>query len=191
MASTSDGRADPPTLFTVGHSNRSLEGFLDVLRAHRVAWIADVRSAPWSRRHPWFGRDVLEAALAGEGIGYRHLPELGGMRTEIPGSPHCGLPSGGFRGYADHMGSAEFERGVAALLDLAAGARTAALCAEADPSRCHRGLLADALTARSVAVVHLLDASSVRPHALHPAAVVEQGRVAYPGRPDLFDTPRA
>jgi len=189
MASTSGAKAERFELFTVGHSNRSIAAFLELLHAHRVARIADVRSAPWSRRHPWFGRDALAAALAGAGIGYRHLPELGGLRAAAPGSRHRALPAGGFRGYADHMGSAEFERGVASLLVWAGEGRTACMCAEADPAQCHRGLLADALTARGIAVVHLLDHASSRSHALHPDAVVEGGRLVYPARPGLFDAP--
>lgn len=189
MASTSGGRADALTLFTVGHSNRTAAEFLTILRAHGVARIADVRSAPWSRRHPQFNREPLAATLRLAGLDYAHMPDLGGMREPDPASRHRALAPGGFRGYADHMGSPAFERGVAALLEWAAGAATAIMCAEADPGHCHRSLLADALVARGSAVVHLLDAAERRAHALHPEAVVERGRVAYPGRPDLFDPP--
>lgn len=191
MASTSGGRAEPPVLFTVGHSSRAAAEFIEILSAHRIARIADVRSAPWSRRHPQFGRDALAGSLRAAGIGYRHLPDLGGMREADPGSRHRGLPAGGFRGFADHMDSAAFARGLDALLEWAADARTAFMCAEADPDHCHRSLLADALTARGIAVVHLLDAAHTRPHVLHAEAVVSDGRVRYPGRPDLFDPPGA
>jgi uncharacterized protein (DUF488 family) len=173
----------------VGHSNRTAAEFLAILKAHGVARVADVRSAPWSRRHPQYNREALAATLRHAGLDYAHLPALGGMRAPDPASRHRALAPGGFRGYADHMDSATFERGVAALLEWAAGAATAIMCAEADPAHCHRSLLADALVARGSAVVHLLDASARRAHALHPGAVVRHGRVAYPGRPDLFDLP--
>lgn len=189
MASTSDRRAEPLRLFSVGHSNRSADAFVALLAAHGMARIADVRSAPFSRRHPQFSREALAARLAHEGVDYVHLPELGGMRAARADSRHLALAAGGFRGYADHMESEAFRRGCERLIALARERPTAFMCAEADPAHCHRSLLADALTAGGAQVIHLLDATTARPHVLHPQAVVAHGAVAYPGPPGLFDPP--
>jgi uncharacterized protein (DUF488 family) len=188
--STSAERADRPLLLTIGHSNRALPAFLEMLAAHDVARIADVRSAPYSRRHPQFNREALARALAAAGRAYAHMPDLGGMREPGADSRNLGIEPGGFRAYADHMESDAFVRACAALLKQARGSRIALMCAEADPANCHRSLLADALQARGASVVHLLDAAATRPHVLHPGAVVSAGRVHYPGAPDLFDPPR-
>ncbi len=189
MENTSDTGNETVRLFSVGHSNRSAEAFVLLLGAHGVTRIADVRSAPFSRRHPQFSREALAARLARAGVDYVHLPELGGMRSPRPDSRHFGLAAGGFRGYADHMGSAAFRRGCERLIGLARERPTAIMCAEADPAHCHRSLLADALLAGGASVTHLLDPARKRPHTLHPAAVVSAGVVAYPGPPELFDPP--
>jgi len=147
-----------------------------------------VRSLPASRRHPHFSAAPLAAALAARGIAYTHLPALGGLRRARPDSANTALGDGALRGYADHMQTPAFEDGLKALLDLAARGRVACLCAEADPSRCHRALLADALVARGVEVLHLLSEASATPHRLHPRARVHEGRVSYPGtRPGTLD----
>lgn len=174
-------------LFTAGHSVRPAAALVDMLRAHRIALVADVRSSPYSRRHPQFNRETLAATLAAGGLRYAHHPDLGGLRASRPDSPHRALEPGGFRGYADHMDGAAFVAALARLLEDAALARCAVLCAEQDPARCHRSLLADAATARGWAVTHLLSAETAVPHRPHPAAVFADGRVRYPGPPDLFE----
>lgn len=170
-----------PTVFTLGHSNRSFETLVALLRAHGVEGVADVRRHPFSRRHPQFDSPVLAAALAREDLAYAHLPALGGMREAREGSPHVALAPDGFRGYADYMESPAFEAGVADLLALAAARPTAALCAEALPNECHRSLLSDALLVRGVRVVHLLDEQRRLEHALSPLARRDGHRLVYAG----------
>jgi uncharacterized protein (DUF488 family) len=170
---------------TIGHSTRTAEELLDLLGEHGVALLVDVRRFPGSRRHPQFGRDALEAALAGRGIAYRHEPDLGGRRAALPDSPNNAWRVEAFRGYADHMATPAFERALERLIALgsALGAErsVAILCAEAVPWRCHRRLIADALTARGVEVRHILAPGRSEPHALHPdARVLPGGRLVYP-----------
>ena len=166
-------------VYSVGHSTLDLDAFLALLRAHEIAGFADVRRFPASRRHPHFGGDVLAAALADAGVAYDWMPELGGRRTPRRDSPHVGWRVAGFRGYADHMETPEFARGLARLSTLAGMRRTAVLCAEAVPWRCHRRLLADALLARGIEVRHVLGATKVDLHELTEFARVEGERVIY------------
>jgi len=168
-------------LLTVGHSNRSLQEFLALLTAHRVEAIADVRRHPASRRHPHFAGDALAHSLREAGIDYLHIPELGGMREPRADSPHSALEDGPFRGYADHMASDEFARGLARLRALAGARRSATLCAEADPAQCHRSLLADALIISGDTVAHIVDAGPARAHTLDPRARAESGALVYDG----------
>jgi uncharacterized protein (DUF488 family) len=176
---TPAGQAIPETIWTVGHSTRSIEEFLQVLDAHRIEAIADVRRFPGSRKHPHFGREALEATLAAHRIAYLWLPELGGRRQPSPQSPNTAWRNAAFRGYADHMASEEFVRGMAKLLELAAGARTAILCAEAVWWRCHRALISDALCARGITVLHISDARHTVPHPLTAPARIVDGRLSY------------
>jgi uncharacterized protein (DUF488 family) len=168
-------------LLTVGHSNRSLDELLTLLTTHGVVAVADVRRHPASRRHPHFAGPALERSLRDAAIDYVHIPELGGMRDPRADSPHTALAEGAFRGYADHMASDEFARGVERLLELAAARLTAAMCAEADPAHCHRSLLADALLARGHAVAHIVDDGPPRAHRVHARARNERGALVYDG----------
>jgi uncharacterized protein (DUF488 family) len=168
-------------LFTVGHSTRTLDELVDLLRERDVTVLADVRTVPGSRRMPHFARAALAAELPRRGIEYAHLPELGGLRRPRPDSPNAGWRNDSFRGYADHMAGAEFAAGVARLVDLGRDRRAAAMCAEALPWRCHRSLLADALVVRGVPVVHILGPGRAQAHELTPFASVESGRITYPG----------
>jgi uncharacterized protein (DUF488 family) len=168
-------------LLTVGHSNRALHDFLELLSAHGVQAIADVRRYPSSRRHPQFAGPALERELAEVGIGYAHVVELGGMRLAREDSPHSALAADLFRGYADHMASEDFAQGLAKLIGLAGANLTATMCAEADPAHCHRSLLADALVIRGHTVAHIVDAGPARPHTLHPRVRVEGGALIYDG----------
>jgi uncharacterized protein (DUF488 family) len=164
---------------TVGHSTLALDDFLALLRVHGIVGLADVRRYPASRRHPHFGREALARSLADAGVAYDWFPELGGRRSALPDSPHVGWRNAAFRGYADHMDTAEFRAGIARLLDLAHERPTAIMCAEAVPWRCHRQLIADALVARGVAVRHALGPRSTSEHALTAFARVEGERVVY------------
>jgi uncharacterized protein (DUF488 family) len=170
----------PPVVWTIGHSTRSGDEFVALLKAHGIATVADVRSIPRSRRHPQFNSETLAAALERDGIAYVHLPALGGLRRPRPDSPNAGWRNEGFRGYADHMQTPEFAAALTALERLAAASRVTVMCAEAVPWRCHRSLLADALVARGVEVRHITGTSAPSPHVLTPFARVEGGRVAYP-----------
>lgn len=177
------------TLYTVGHSNRSLAGFIDVLAAHRIEALVDVRTIRRSRRNPQFEEAALAEGLSDRGIVYAPLPALGGMRRPRSDSRHGGLADDGLRGYADHMETARFEAGLRDLLKRAAGHRTAVMCAEADYRRCHRSLLCDAVTVREWRVVHLTDTERSEPHRLSREARVEDGRLCYPAvQPGLFDS---
>ncbi len=166
---------------TVGHSTRSLAELIGLLREAGVARLADVRSLPRSRRHPQFDRDALARDLPGAGIAYAHLPALGGLRRPRAGSDQLGWREPAFRGFADYMQTDAFSRALDELVALAGPDELAMLCAEADPARCHRALIADALVARGVEVEHLLEIGRSRLHSLTPFARVEGGRVRYPG----------
>ena len=169
-------------VYTVGHSTLPLDAFLALLDAHAVAAVADVRSFPASRRHPHFAREALAAALAPAGLAYAWLPGLGGRRRGGAGSPHVAWRSPSFRAYADHMETAEFAAELARLLALAAARRTAVMCAEAVPWRCHRQLVADALVARAIDVRHVISAAAPpEPHRLTAFARLEGERVVYDG----------
>jgi len=157
-------------VLTIGHSNLSPEAFLARLKAHRIEALVDVRRRPGSRRHPHFARAALEQSLSSVGLLYRHEPDLGGMREGAEGSPNDGLEDPALRAYADHMGTRAFGGAVKRVLGLGASRRTALMCAEADPGRCHRQLLADALVLSGAEVLHVLDERRAEAHALHPRA---------------------
>jgi uncharacterized protein (DUF488 family) len=158
-------------IYTVGHSTRPQEELIAILKEAGVELLADVRRFPGSRRHPQFGKETLRAGLAQEAIAYRHEPDLGGRRDPRPDSPNTAWRVAAFRGYADHMASREFR---SALERLVADPQlpTAVMCAEAQPAQCHRQLIADALVARGVDVVHLLGRGQRQAHVLNPAAAV-------------------
>lgn len=181
-------RAVPPTVLTIGHSDRPLEEFLRLLQAHGATLVADVRKMPGSRRNPQFGRDALPESLRQSGIGYIHMPGLGGLRRRRPDSPNTGWKNASFQGYADYMLTPEFEASLQELLERASEERVALMCAEAVPWRCHRSLIADALVVRGVAVEHILSASRTQPHTLHDWARVQGTRITYPALPDENST---
>jgi uncharacterized protein (DUF488 family) len=168
-------------IYTIGHSTHPAERFLSLLMAHGVARLADVRTVPRSRRHPQFNSDVLDDFLRAHGIAYRHIPALGGLRKPRPDSVNTGWRHPSFRGYADHMQTAEFRAGLEELLAFAEGANAAIMCAEAVWWQCHRQLLADALLVRGVPVCHILPAQPPKPHHLSEFARVDHDLVTYPG----------
>jgi|SRR5579884_1607193 len=168
-------------MLTIGHSTHAIEPFIDMLVAHQVELVCDVRTMPKSRRHPQFNADNLEASLRAHGIGYRHMPQLGGLRRPRKDSINSAWQNDNFRGYADYMQTPEFEAALSRLIDLARGRRLAMMCAEAVPWRCHRSLIADALAAGGIEVEHILSRTSRKAHEFTPFARVQGGRVTYPG----------
>jgi uncharacterized protein (DUF488 family) len=168
------------TIFTVGHSTLPLESFVELLQAYGIERLADIRTIPRSRRNPQFNADTLPVELAKQGIEYQPMPELGGLRHARKDSPNMGWRNDSFRGYADYMQTAAFAEAVEILVKLGREKRTAIMCAEAVPWRCHRSLVADALLVRDVPVVEILSATDWRPHKLTGFAAVDGLSVTYP-----------
>ncbi len=167
-------------VFTVGHSTRSFDELLQLFKAHGVLRLADIRSFPRSRRNPQFNAEVLPLSLAAAGIDYIPMRELGGRRHPRKDSPNGGWRNDSFRGYADYMLTAPFEQGLERLLVLAGEKPTAIMCAESVPWRCHRSLVADALTVRGIAVDHIMTPTRCNPHRLTPFAHADGTRLTYP-----------
>jgi uncharacterized protein (DUF488 family) len=176
----------PHAIWTIGHSTRPIDEFIGLLKTHGIRLLADVRTHPGSRRFPQFGQDALAASLADAGIRYEHLPELGGRRKPRPDSPNTAWRNDAFRGYADYMDTPEFAAGLERLLALAAEAPAAIMCAEAVWWSCHRGLIADALKARGVRVLHIEGSGEPKEHPYTSAAKVENGRPSYRDEGGLF-----
>jgi uncharacterized protein (DUF488 family) len=172
--------AGEPTLWTVGHSNRPLDELIGMLRANGVELLVDIRSVPKSRYNPQFNRESLPGPLAQGGIRYAHMPGLGGLRHPRKDSINAGWRNASFRGYADYMQTPEFAASLDELLRLAAVERVAVMCAEAVPWRCHRSLVADAVSARGVAVRHILSATRSEPHQVTSFARIVGNLVSYP-----------
>ena len=168
-------------IYSVGHGTRPIEEFIDLLRTADVTVLADVRSAPGSRRHPQFGQAPLAASLAQAQIEYVHLRGLGGRRDAAPDSPHVALRVDAFRGYADHMDGPEFATDYARLVSTARMKPTAFMCAETLWWRCHRRMLSDRLTIDGWDVVHLLAIGKSEPHRLWDVARLVNGRLVYDG----------
>ena len=167
-------------IFTVGHSTLPIADFVALLKAYGIERLGDVRTVPRSRHNPQFNADALAASLAEAGIAYVPMPALGGLRHARRDSPNAGWRNKSFRGYADYMQSPAFEEGVEALIRTGRERRTAIMCAEAVPWRCHRSLVADALAVRGVPVVEILSPTNWRMHSLTPFAHVEGTEITYP-----------
>jgi uncharacterized protein (DUF488 family) len=165
---------------TIGHSTRTWKAFLELLRAHGVKRVIDVRSIPGSRRNPQFNRETLRTKLRAAKIGYVHLRKLGGLRHARRDSPNMGWRNTSFRGFADYMQTSEFDAGLQRLIKLARQKRSALMCAEAVPWRCHRSLIADALSARGIRVEHIMSESTSRAHSLTSFGQVRRNRITYP-----------
>jgi uncharacterized protein (DUF488 family) len=168
-------------IWSMGHSTRPIEAFLELLTAHGIRRLVDIRTIPQSRRHPHFGQAPLARSLADAGIGYTHLRGLGGLRKPSPASINTAWQNASFRGYADYMQTPAFTAALDELLALAGRDRVAIMCAEAVPWRCHRQLLADALVARGVEVGEIASPARTTAHVLTQWARVEDARVTYPG----------
>lgn len=169
------------TIYTIGHSTHAADAFLALLATHPIGQVADVRTIPHSRRHPHFGREVMPDWLGQGGVGYRHFPGLGGLRRPRPDSMNTAVRHPAFRGYADHMQTAEFRNAVDALLIFAQEVPTAVMCAESVWWRCHRRFVADALFVGGVTVLHIMGPASPKPHELSDFGRPHDGTVAYPG----------
>jgi uncharacterized protein (DUF488 family) len=183
----------PGTIWTVGHSTRSMEGFLAVLMAHGIEAVADVRSLPGSRRYPHFDSQPLAESLRKAGIEYAWIPALGGRRRPRPDSRNTAWRNDAFRGYADYMETPEFRAGIDQLLTISRAKRTVILCAEAVWWRCHRSLISDHLKATGVQVLHIFDDKKTEEHPYTPAAHIRDGHLSYEASeegdscPKLFD----
>ena len=172
-------------LYTIGHSTRPIDTVIELLLAHGVARLIDVRTYPRSRRNPQFNREALAEPLAAAGVSYVHMPALGGLRKPRADSINTAWREDGFRGYADHMQTSEFSAGLDALVAEAERQPTAIMCAEAVPWNCHRSLISDALSARGLEVRHITAIHRAEPHRLREFARIDGDRVIYPGQTSL------
>jgi uncharacterized protein (DUF488 family) len=186
-------------IWTIGHSTRTIDELISLLKANEIKLLADVRAWPGSKRYPQFNKDALTQSLSAHGIRYEHFPELGGKRKSKPESRNTAWRNASFRGYADYMETEQFQKGIERLVDIAGqGAaawaaadvkhdgweavtpcRIAIMCAEAVWWRCHRSLIADYLKARGVEVLHVLGANKVEPHPYTSAARIVNGKLSY------------
>ena len=168
------------TVYTIGHSTHPIDEFIKILEAYEIGLVADVRTIPKSRHNPQFNQAELEQYLREHDIGYIHLKELGGLRRASKSSINTGWRNLSFRGYADYMQTEDFRAGIERLMEVARGQRTAIMCSEAVPWRCHRSLIGDALLVRNFHVVDIMGESSARPHTLTPWAKVDGTSITYP-----------
>jgi uncharacterized protein (DUF488 family) len=169
-----------PSVFTVGHSNRSINEFVELLRAHGVKGIVDVRSIPMSRHNPQFNTHALERSLQEKEIAYKHIQELGGRRRAKKDSLNLGWRNVSFRGFADYMATPEFSDGLQNLIKIATDRETAIMCAEAVPWRCHRSLIGDALIKKGWLVRDIFSLTLARRHLLTPFLKTKKGQLLYP-----------
>jgi uncharacterized protein (DUF488 family) len=168
------------TVYTIGHSTHPLDEFVDMLNAHGVEGLIDVRTVPGSRHNPQFGEKELRASMPDHGIQYEWMKQLGGLRHTTKASLNTGWRNASFRGYADYMQTPEFATAMDELLTVAKARTVAIMCAEAVPWRCHRSLIGDALLVRDVSVQDISSKTSVKPHSLTSFAQVDGTRVSYP-----------
>lgn len=166
--------------WTIGHSTHSAEEFLEILRAHQITAIADVRTIPKSRHNPQFAQEIFAPYLSENSIDYRHFEELGGLRKTIKGSPNGAWRNASFRGYADYMQTPEFFAGIEHLMNWVGQRRVAMMCAEAVPWRCHRSLIADALIVRGNSVTDIMGTTSTKAETITKFARVEGLNITYP-----------
>lgn len=167
-------------VFTIGHSTRSIEIFIEMLKAHGVKRLVDVRTIPRSRHNPQFNRDALPVTLLQAGIGYTHMEELGGLRHARKPSLNTGWHNTSFRGFADYMQTPDFDASLKILIQASKREQVAIMCAEAVPWRCHRSLIGDALQARGIAVEDIMSATRTQEHELTSFATVIGSHVTYP-----------
>lgn len=179
---TKNTMTDQPTykLFTIGHSNRPIETFIELLKAHGIRSVVDIRTIPKSRHNPQFNQEALKKALRKARIGYRHLKDLGGLRHAKIDSKNTGWINASFRGFADYMATPSFQKGLEKLEKMASIRPTAIMCAEAVPWRCHRSLVADALTVKKWKVYHIQSRKTAKLHKRTAFLKVKIGVLTYP-----------
>jgi uncharacterized protein (DUF488 family) len=170
-----------PCIFTVGHSTRTIDEFVELLSAHGVSGVVDIRSIPKSRHNPQFNSDALALSLQQRKMSYQHIKELGGLRHAMKDSANLGWRNASFRGFADYMATAEFSRGLESLIEIAMARETAIMCAEAVPWRCHRSLVGDALTKKGWMVRDIMSRTVTKRHLLTPFLKTRKGQLIYPG----------
>jgi uncharacterized protein (DUF488 family) len=169
------------TLLTIGHSTHPIDEFIQLLKDHGVKEIVDVRSIPKSRHCPQFNSEPFEESLWKAGIGYTHIEKLGGLRHSKKDSVNLGWRNASFRGFADYMATPEFSEGLDELTRIARMRRVAIMCAEAVPWRCHRSLIADAMSGKGWEVRDILSSNAPTEHRLTPFLRVVDGQLTYPG----------
>ena len=168
------------TIFTIGHSTRGINEFIDLLKMHSVTALVDIRTIPKSRHNPQYGHEELENSLSAHDIQYIYMKNLGGLRPASKNSINDAWRNKSFRNYADYMQSDEFKEGVSELIKISQHSTAAIMCAEAVPWRCHRSLVADALVAREIPVCEIISESAPQKHKLTSFAVVKGTEVTYP-----------
>jgi uncharacterized protein (DUF488 family) len=167
-------------VMTIGHSTHTIEEFICLLQAHETTCVVDVRTIPRSRHNPQFNKTSLPRSLKKAGLGYVHIPGLGGLRHTLPDSPNRGWENASFRGYADYMQTPGFEQSLEELIRLVKREQIVLMCAEALPWRCHRSLIADALLVRGIRTEHIMSATHRQVHTLTPFAEVRGVVITYP-----------
>jgi len=190
MANSESAKRPHLQVFTIGHSTRSSDEFIALLRANGVARLIDIRTIPKSRHNPQFNTDALAASLEAAGIDYVHLKALGGLRKPLRDSRNAAWRNASFRSFADYMQTPEFAEGLARAIELASEKPTALMCSEAVPWRCHRSLVADALLVRGIEVLEIVSSAPPKPHEMTSFAHVDGMHVTYPAGDtgELFHT---
>lgn len=173
-----------PVFFTIGHSTHPIDEFIELLKAYGVQAVIDVRTIPRSRHNPQYNEDDLKKSLKQAHIRYKHIKKLGGLRRTTKDSINLGWHNASFRGFADYMGTTEFSEGLEALIKIAGSRTTAIMCAEAVPWRCHRSLIADALTKKGWLVRDIMSRTSATKHRLTPFLKIRKGQLVYPASSD-------
>lgn len=174
------------TIYTVGHSNRTIEEFIEILKTYKIEQVVDIRSIPRSMHNPQFNKDVIAKILRNRHINYRQMKDLGGFRHALKDTINKGWRKPSFRGFADYMQTGKFEVALEKLIALLVHKTSVLMCAESVPWRCHRSLIADALTARGVVVKDIYSTASVKEHSMTSFARIMKGRVYYPEGYDVM-----
>lgn len=185
---TNNGYMEKPIIRTIGHSTRPVDAFIEMLKAHGVKRLIDVRTIPKSAHNPQYSQEALESRLREAGIGYEHMKALGGLRRPRKNSLNMGWRNESFRGYADYMQTQEFASALEKLVAAASQEPVVMMCAEAVPWRCHRSLISDSLTVRGYPVEHIMSTTKSNRHSMTPFATVEGTSITYPAHADAGTT---